>query len=167
MTLRDNVAVPLPQATSDVTNRNAITDAGAPIRDSTKGGSIVSRRLRSIQSNTYEWLFSENNSRYTIELFSATSEVLVRQFIRSHEFTDEVHYFRTQEHGKTWYTVVHGSYQEFDDVRAALRQLPVKLESSRVRRIQELREWACQHLDLAVSRQAKETPVACAEDGKV
>ena len=167
VTLRDNVAVPLPQATSDVTNRKAITDAGAPIRDSTKGESIVSRRLRSIQSNTYEWLFSENNSRYTIELFSATSEVLVRQFIRSHEFTDEVHYFRTQEHGKTWYTVVHGSYQEVGDVRAALRQLPVKLESSRVRRIQELREWACQHLDLAVSRQAKETPVACAEDGKV
>ncbi|GIT24648.1 MAG: hypothetical protein CM1200mP41_06920 [Gammaproteobacteria bacterium] len=37
VTLRDNVAVPLPQATSDVTNRKAITDAGAPIRDSTKG----------------------------------------------------------------------------------------------------------------------------------
>ena len=167
MTLRDNVAVPLPEATSDVTNRKTVTDAGAPIRDSTKGERIVSRRLRSIQSNTYEWLFSENKSRYTIELFSATSEVLVRQFIRSHEFADEVHYFRTQEHGKTWYTVVHGSYQEVGDVRAALRQLPVKLESSRVRRIQELREWACQHLDLAVSRQAKETPVACAGDGKV
>jgi uncharacterized protein YgiM (DUF1202 family) len=167
VTLRDNVAEALPQAAPIVTTRKAVTDADVSIRDSTKGESIVSRRLRSIQSNTYEWLFSEDNSRYTIELFSATSEVLVRQFIRSHEFADEVHYFRTQEHGKTWYTVVHGSYKEVGDVRAALRQLPVKLESSRVRRIQELQEWACQHLDLVVSRQAKETPVACARDGKV
>ncbi|GIT24647.1 MAG: hypothetical protein CM1200mP41_06910 [Gammaproteobacteria bacterium] len=46
-----------------------------------------------------------------------------------HRVSDEVHYFRTQEHGKTWYTVVHGSYQEVGDVRAALRQLPVKLKA--------------------------------------
>jgi len=157
----------LPQATPVVTTRKAVTDAGMPIRDSTKGEAIMSRRLRSIQSNTYEWLFSQDNSRYTIELFSATSEVLVRQFIRSHEFVDGVHYFRTQEHGKTWYTVVHGSYKDVGDVRAALRQLPVKLESTRVRRMRELHEWACQHLDLVVARRAKDTPAACKGDGKV
>jgi hypothetical protein len=138
-----------------------------PIRDSTKGATIMSRRLRSIQSNTYEWLFSQDNSRYTIELFSATSEVLVRQFIRSHKFVDGVHYFRTQEHGKTWYTVVHGSYKDVGDVRLALRQLPVKLESTRVRQMRELHAWACQHLDLVGPRRAKGTPAACAGDGKV
>ena len=167
VTSRDNVAEPLPQATPVVTTRKAVTDAGMPIRDSTKGETIMSRRLRSIQSNTYEWLFSQDNSRYTIELFSATSEVLVRQFIRSHEFVDGVHYFRTQEHGKTWYTVVHGSYKDVGDVRAALRQLPVKLESTRVRRMRELHEWACQHLDLVVARRAKDTPAVCAGYGKV
>lgn len=167
VTSRDNVAEALPQAAPVVTTGKAVTDAGMPIRDSTKGATIMSRRLRSIQSNTYEWLFSQDNSRYTIELFSATSEVLVRQFIRSHEFVDGVHYFRTQEHGKTWYTVVHGSYKDVGDVRLALRQLPVKLESTRVRKMRELHEWACQHLDLVGPRRAKEMPVACAGDGKV
>ena len=167
VTLQDNVAEPLPQAAPIVTTQKAVTDAGMPIRDSTKGAIIMSRRLRSIQSNTYEWLFSQDNSRYTIELFSATSEVLVRQFIRSHKFVDGVHYFRTQEHGKTWYTVVHGSYKDVGDVRLALRQLPVKLESTRVRQMRELHEWACQHLDLVGPRRAKGTPAACAGDGKV
>ena len=167
VTLRDNVAEPLPQAAPIVTTQKAVTDAGMPIRDSTKGAIIMSRRLRSIQSNTYEWLFSQDNSRYTIELFSATSEVLVRQFIRSHKFVDGVHYFRTQEHGKTWYTVVHGSYKDVGDVRLALRQLPVKLESTRVRQMRELHAWACQHLDLVGPRRAKGTPAACAGDGKV
>lgn len=167
VTLQDNVAEPLPQAAPIVTTRKAVTDVGMPIRDSTKGATIMSRRLRSIQSNTYEWLFSQDNSRYTIELFSATSEVLVRQFIRSHEFVDGVHYFRTQEHGKTWYTVVHGSYKDVGDVRLALRQLPVKLESTRVRQMRELHEWACQHLDLVGPRREKGTPAACAGDGKV
>tara|TARA_B110000438_G_scaffold237933_1_gene235494 strand:+ start:59 stop:544 length:486 start_codon:yes stop_codon:yes gene_type:complete len=161
------VAEPLPQAAPIVTTQKAVTDAGMPIRDSTKGAIIMSRRLRSIQSNTYEWLFSQDNSRYTIELFSATSEVLVRQFIRSHKFVDGVHYFRTQEHGKTWYTVVHGSYKDVGDVRLALRQLPVKLESTRVRQMRELHEWACQHLDLVDPKRAKGTPAACAGDGKV
>ena len=167
VTLQDNVAEPLPQAAPIVTTQKAVTDAGMPIRDSTKGATIMSRRLRSIQSNTYEWLFSQDNSRYTIELFSATSEVLVRQFIRSHKFVDGVHYFRTQEHGKTWYTVVHGSYKDVGDVRLALRQLPVKLESTRVRQMRELHAWACQHLDLVGPRRAKGTPAACAGDGKV
>lgn len=117
--------------------------------------------LRPLQLETHDWLFSWDPSHYTVELFSATSEVLVRQFIRAYRFDDPVKYFRTHEHGKVWYTVVHGTYVDVTAVRTALQQLPVKFETVRIRRLGELREWFCQHLDPQPSSTARATQARC------
>ena len=102
-----------------------------------KEGSTASESTGSalLKRNDYEWLLAQEPQRYTLELFSSTSEMLIREFYRAQSFDDHVSYFSSSVSGKRWFTLFHGSYSDLDSVQKALDLLPVRLDAMRVRRI--------------------------------
>ena len=114
-----------------------------------KGGSTASESTGSalLKRNDYEWLLAQEPQRYTLELFSSTSEVLIRQFYRAEQYEDYVSYFSSSVSDKRWFTLFHGSYSDLDGVQKALSLLPVRLDTIRVRRISSVVRDLCSSLD--------------------
>ena len=114
-----------------------------------EAGSVAfeSTRSSSLKRNDYEWLLSQDPERYTLELFSSTSEILIREFYRAELFDDYVSYFSNSISDKRWFTLFHGSYDDLDSVEQALSQLPVRLDTMRVRRISSVVRDLCSGLD--------------------
>ena len=100
-----------------------------------------------LKRNDYEWLLAQEPQRYTLELFSSTSEVLIRQFYRAEQYEDYVSYFSSSVSDKRWFTLFHGSYSDLDGVQKALSLLPVRLDTIRVRRISSVVRDLCSSLD--------------------
>ena len=114
-----------------------------------KEGSTASESTGSalLKRNDYEWLLAQEPQRYTLELFSSTSEVLIRQFYRAEQYEDYVSYFSSSVSDKRWFTLFHGSYNDLDGVQKALSLLPVRLDTIRVRRISSVVRDLCSSLD--------------------
>ena len=114
-----------------------------------KEGSTASESTGSalLKRNDYEWLLAQEPQRYTLELFSSTSEVLMRQFYRAEQYEDYVSYFSSSVSDKRWFTLFHGSYSDLDGVQKALSLLPVRLDTIRVRRISSVVRDLCSSLD--------------------
>ena len=114
-----------------------------------KEGSTASESTGSalLKRNDYEWLLAQEPQRYTLELFSSTSEVLIRQFYRAEQYEDYVSYFSSSVSDKRWFTLFHGSYSDLDGVQKALSLLPVRLDTIRVRRISSVVRDLCSSLD--------------------
>ena len=111
-----------------------------------------------LERNDYDWLLAQASKRYTLELFSSTSEILIREFYRAELFDDHVSYFSSSVSGKRWFTLFHGSYSDLDSVQKALSLLPVRLDAMRVRRISSVVHELCSSLD--------DVPVAVLENLK-
>jgi septal ring-binding cell division protein DamX len=111
-----------------------------------------------LERNDYDWLLAQASKRYTLELFSSTSEMLIREFYRAELFDDHVSYFSSSVSGKRWFTLFHGSYSDLDSVQKALSLLPVRLDAMRVRRISSVVHELCSSLD--------DVPVAVLENLK-
>ncbi|GIS88978.1 MAG: hypothetical protein CM1200mP18_16880 [Gammaproteobacteria bacterium] len=52
-----------------------------------------------LERNDYDWLLGPGPKRYTLELFSSTSEMLIREFYRTELFDDHVSYFSSSISG--------------------------------------------------------------------
>jgi len=100
-----------------------------------------------LKRNDYDWLLAQAPKRYTLELFSSTSEKLMREFYRAQLFDDHVSYFSSSVSGKRWFTLFHGSYSGLDSVQKALGLLPVRLDAMRVRRFSSVVQDLCGTLD--------------------
>jgi len=100
-----------------------------------------------LKRNDYDWLLAQSPKRYTLELFSSTSEMLIREFYRAQLFDDHVSYFSSSVSGKRWFTLFHGSYSGLDSVQKALGLFPVELDAMRVRRISSVVRELCSSLD--------------------
>ncbi len=100
-----------------------------------------------LKRNDYDWLLAQAPKRYTLELFSSTSEMLIREFYRAQLFDDHVSYFSSSVLGKRWFTLFHGSYSSLDRVQKALGLLPMRLDAMRVRRISSVVQDLCSTLD--------------------
>ncbi len=100
-----------------------------------------------LKRNDYDWLLAQAPKRYTLELFSSTSEMLIREFYRAQLFDDHVSYFSSSVLGKRWFTLFHGSYSSLDRVQKALGLFPMRLDAMRVRRISSVVQDLCSTLD--------------------
>ena len=135
-------------ATENATTLNEVSSK-AQSTGQTQERPAASELVRSapLKRNDYEWLLNQAPKRYTLELFSSTSEMLIREFYRAELFNDRVSYFSSSVSGKRWFTLFHGSYSELDSVQKALSLLPVQLDAMRVRRISSVLQDLCGSLD--------------------
>ena len=115
----------------------------------TKGEPAPSESVMTVplNRNDYQWLLAQAPERYTLELLSSTSEMLIRQFYRAGSFDDRVSYFSSSVSGKRWFTLFLGSYSDLESVQKALSVLPVRLDAMRVRRISSVVQDLCNGLD--------------------
>ncbi|MDP6138091.1 MAG: hypothetical protein QGI25_17490 [Arenicellales bacterium] len=100
-----------------------------------------------LMPNEYDWLFSRDPNGFTLELFGSTSEVLIRRFIGDYDFQDHIAYFSSALAGRRWFTVLQGAYPDLASVRKALSELPVKLDTVRVRRLSAVVGELCRNFD--------------------
>ena len=138
-------------AVSVTENATPLTEVSSIAQSTTQAqeGSARSELASSepLKPNDYDWLLAQAPKRYTLELFSSTSEMLIREFYRAQLFDDHVSYFSSSVSGKRWFTLFHGSYSGLDNVQKAVGLLPVRLDAIRVRRISSVVQELCSRLD--------------------
>ena len=145
---QDSVDAVSVTVTENVTPLNEVSSMAQSTGQAQEGparSELVSSEL--LKRNDYDWLLAQAPKRYTLELFSSTSEMLIREFYRAQLFDDHVSYFSSSVSGKRWFTLFHGSYSGLDSVQKALGLLPVRLDAMRVRRISSVVQDLCSSLD--------------------
>lgn len=96
---------PLPDAPAAATAPGSVTAMAAPAKT---------------------WLLSQNPEHYTLQLFSARDEQVLKKHIAQHHLQGKADYFRS---GATTYSLVHGVYPSKDAALRAAKKLPVKMFS--------------------------------------
>ncbi len=77
------------------------------------------------------WLWSQDPSKYTLQLLGARQVESVRQFLLKYaELGGKAIYFHTRHDQQDWYTVVYGVYADKDAAKRAIDRLPAELKSS-------------------------------------
>ena len=96
--------------------------------------------LAALQSN--QWINSLDPERYTLQLMSQTSEPRAIGFIRDRQLGSDAAYFVWQKEGATWYSIIYGVYDSFEQATAAGGSLPPAIADVKpwVRRIAVIQE---------------------------
>ncbi len=86
------------------------------------------------------WLWSQDPSRYTLQLLGGHDRAGVLRFMQQHQLLGKAAYFRTRRDGRDWYVVVYGSYPDRAAARAARDLLPAGIRKTRpfVRQFSEI-----------------------------
>ena len=108
--------------------------AGTAVTDSMAGaGTVVAAQTAESAPeggiHREDWLLQQNPDDYTIQLLSVSDEKPLLSFVHKHKLEDRVAYYRKQVHGKTWHTLVYGTYSSTSDARAAIKTLPADLRA--------------------------------------
>lgn len=86
------------------------------------------------------WVLAQNPERYTVQLLSSRDEAAVTRFLAEHRLGKTATYYRFQRDGKTWYSVITGSFAD----RAAAEAEAKRLSG----RIRGLKPWVRSFADL-------------------
>lgn len=76
------------------------------------------------------WIAEQRPDAYTIQLFSTSSEEALRGFARRHRIAD-LAWFQTRTADRTWYSLIHGSFDSIDEARTAAERLPAVLRTEK------------------------------------
>lgn len=77
------------------------------------------------------WLWDQDPRHFTLQLLGTGSEERLQAFIREHRLGGEVAYFRTRRDNQDWFVLVHGSYPDRDQAKAARAELPAGLRAAK------------------------------------
>lgn len=70
------------------------------------------------------WLWSQDPSKYTLQLLGTQNVDNIRQFIKQYHLRGKVVYYHTQHDKQDWYGLLYGVYPNNNDARLAANQLP-------------------------------------------
>lgn len=76
------------------------------------------------------WLWSQDPSHFTLQLFGTYQRDSVPHFIRQHRLSGKVAAFKSQRNGRDWYVLVYGSYSDRSKAKRAMSGLPASLNRS-------------------------------------
>lgn len=66
-----------------------------------------------------------------MQLVASWHAQTVRKYLREHHLQGDTAMYHVQYHGKTWYVLIFGVYNDLAGARAALRQLPAAVRRDR------------------------------------
>ncbi len=99
---------------------------------STKKVASAIRGKKSPSLNNIEahqaWLWSQDPSKYTLQLLGTQNVDKLKQFIQQHQLRGKVVYYHTRRDNQDWYALVYGVYPKNTDARSAVQALPPKLK---------------------------------------
>lgn len=89
-----------------------------------------------------QWIATLDPERFTLQLMSQTSEPRAVGFIRDRQLESHAAYFVWQKDGATWYSIVYGVYDSFEQASAAGESLPPAIADVKpwIRRIAVIHE---------------------------
>ena len=119
----------LPSAATPATqpaSENIHADAGKPMTERP----IKTQKNDALQSDGdavrgAEWLKSQANSNYTLQLLAVKDENTARRFIEVHHLLNNAAYLPVKSNGHTLFAVVYGSYPSRSEAALAVKSLPV------------------------------------------
>jgi septal ring-binding cell division protein DamX len=74
------------------------------------------------------WLWSQDPSKYTLQLLGTQNVDKLKQFIKQHQLRGKVVYYHTRRDNQDWYALVYGVYPKNTDARTAVNELPPRLK---------------------------------------
>ncbi len=104
--------------------------AAVPIvPNSEKSSDLVQSDQRELEPVTTglrsnKWIATLDPGRYTLQLTSQTNEPRVVGFIRERQLESDAAYFVWEKDGATWYSIIYGVYDSFEQAKAAGGSLP-------------------------------------------
>lgn len=99
-------------------------ESPSPITTEFEQDPISSNAIR--QEN---WILQQNPKEYTLQLLATINETSLIDFIKKHNIQTEVAYYRSKKSGKTWYSLVYGTYDTYSVAQQAVQELPPKLKN--------------------------------------
>ncbi len=76
------------------------------------------------------WLLKQNPQYFTIQIVGSSSKTQLEAFVMDNDIKDEVAYYRREDKGKAWYSLLYGSYKEHSSASKAAQQLKSSLPIS-------------------------------------
>ncbi len=73
------------------------------------------------------WLWSQDPSNFTLQLFGTYQRDSIKQFIQQHRLAGKVAAFKSRRNGRDWYVLVYGSYPDRVRAKQAINRLPTSL----------------------------------------
>jgi hypothetical protein len=82
-----------------------------------------------------DWISRQDPRHFTLQLASSIDEAAIRRLIHEQGIEQEAAYYSTTQGGRTWYSVVYGSFPTYTAARQSLSRLPRSLRrhSPRIR----------------------------------
>lgn len=77
------------------------------------------------------WLWSQNPQHFTIQLLGSHNLEALRSFMQQHQLEKQVSFYRTRRDGKQWFVLLHGSYPDRSQAKAAIEKLPAEIRKSK------------------------------------
>ena len=75
-----------------------------------------------------DWLLGQDGRQYTLQLLGTNKETNIDRLIQQYQLADEAAFYRTQKKGGQWFGLTYGVYPDRSTARAAVRNLPEKLQ---------------------------------------
>ena len=88
------------------------------------------------------WITRQDPHHFTLQLASSLDEAALIRLIQKHGIGEQAAYYKTMQRGKTWYSLLYGSYSKRSDAHQAMRKLPraLRRDSPRIRSFREIQD---------------------------
>ena len=79
-----------------------------------------------------EWLLSQNEESYTIQIIGVSNEATLLDFIERNRFLkqNEIAYYKSTFQGRPWYQALYGIYPSGREARIAAEKLPENIRQA-------------------------------------
>jgi len=74
-----------------------------------------------------DWISRQDPRRFTLQLASSLDEAAIIRLIHKQRIEQEAAYYSTRQNGRTWYSLVYGSFTSRSSAYQAMRNLPRSL----------------------------------------
>lgn len=76
------------------------------------------------------WVVAQSANHFTIQLVATSSARRAQEFMKRHDLMENGAYFQSARRGQPWFSVLYGSYPEFEKARHALAGLEPDLREA-------------------------------------
>ena len=87
-----------------------------------------------------DWISRQNPRHFTLQLASSLDEAAIIRLIHKQRIEQQAAYYSTGQNGRTWYSLIYGSFTSRSSAHRAMRRLPRSLRrnSPRIRSFREI-----------------------------
>ena len=100
-----------------------------PLKEKPETSAAVKQLSPQIKDET--WISRQPDSAYTMQLFSSWEPQAIERFVHKYALQDNIARFASQRDGKTWFSLVYGSYAGKQAANNAVSALPPDLRKTR------------------------------------